>query len=234
MKNEPVAWMQTFTQVKDGVELVKHAVNIEQVGINDIPLYTHPHPDNLGLAESIIKQQELQIEALKAHSVKELNDGGEPVKNATYWKRQYNLMATQNDNLKSGLYHANEQIKYLESHPVEEQDESFDRTASHMAGEYVAYQKELTDELNNLKKENKFFKEILLEMDKQVYNIEFLKQPMQILEDGQIMPVFKELTDEEIEDECRKAWGLHDQDQLNLEEVFKFARAILRKAQEKC
>ena len=120
MKNEPVAWMQTFTQVKDGVELVKHAVNIEQVGINDIPLYTHP--------------------------VKELNDGGEPVKNATYWKRQYNLMATQNDNLKSGLYHANEQIKYLESHPVEEQDESFDRTASHMAGEYVAYKKELTDE----------------------------------------------------------------------------------------
>ena len=87
--------MQTFTQVKDGVELVKHAVNIEQVGINDIPLYTHP--------------------------VKELNDGGEPVKNATYWKRQYNLMATQNDNLKSGLYHANEQIKYLESHPVKEQ-----------------------------------------------------------------------------------------------------------------
>ena len=28
--------------------------------------YTHPHPDNLGLAESIIKQQEIQIEALKA------------------------------------------------------------------------------------------------------------------------------------------------------------------------
>ena len=49
------------------------------------------------------------------HPVKELNDGGEPVKNATYWKRQYNLMATQNDNLKSGLYHANEQIKYFES-----------------------------------------------------------------------------------------------------------------------
>ena len=43
----------------------------------------------------------------------------------------------------------------------------------------------------------------------------------------------KQLTDEEIEDECRKAWGLHDQDQLNLTEVFKFARAILRKAQEK-
>ena len=32
------------------------------------------------------------------------------------------------------------------THPVKEQDESFDRTASHMAGEYVSYQKELTDE----------------------------------------------------------------------------------------
>ena len=29
-----------------------------------IPLYTHPHPDNLGLAESIIKQQKLEIDAL--------------------------------------------------------------------------------------------------------------------------------------------------------------------------
>ena len=29
---------------------------------------------------------------------------------------------------------------------VKEQDESFDRTASHMAGEYVSYTKELTDE----------------------------------------------------------------------------------------
>jgi hypothetical protein len=34
----------------------------------------------------------------------------------------------------------------LYTHPVKEQDESFDRTASHMAGEYVSYQKELTNE----------------------------------------------------------------------------------------
>jgi hypothetical protein len=34
----------------------------------------------------------------------------------------------------------------LYTHPVKEQDESFDRTASHMAGEYVAYKLELTDE----------------------------------------------------------------------------------------
>ena len=32
------------------------------------------------------------------------------------------------------------------THAVKEQDESFDRTASHMAGEYVSYKAELTDE----------------------------------------------------------------------------------------
>jgi len=43
----------------------------------------------------------------------------------------------------------------------------------------------------------------------------------------------KTLTDEEIEIECRKAWNLNDQYRLNLEEVIRFAHAILRKAQEK-
>ena len=37
-------------------------------------------------------------------------------------------------------------IEALKALLVEEQDESFDRTASHMAGEYVSYTKELTDE----------------------------------------------------------------------------------------
>ena len=37
-------------------------------------------------------------------------------------------------------------LEPLYTHPVEEQDESFDRTASHMAGEYVSYKPELTDE----------------------------------------------------------------------------------------
>jgi len=40
-------------------------------GCVEIPLYTHPHPDNLGLALSIIDQQKLEIEALKAHPVNE-------------------------------------------------------------------------------------------------------------------------------------------------------------------
>ena len=210
MNNEPVAWM---------THLIRYDNLAGKIAIPQLHLTRPPTP----LYDEIIP--------LYTHPVKELNDGGEPVKNATYWKRQYNLMATQNDNLKSGLYHANEQIKYLETHPVEEQDESFDRTASHMAGEYVSYKAELTDELNNLKKENKFFKEILSEMDKQVYNIEFLKQPMKILEDGQIVPVFKELTDEEINKIYLEKYDGH-MGFLSPDEVREFARAILRKAQE--
>jgi len=38
------------------------------------------------------------------------------------------------------------EIMQNNTHPVEEQDEAFDRTASHMAGEYVSYKAELTDE----------------------------------------------------------------------------------------
>ena len=39
MNNEPVAWMQTWEN-QDGV--LKHTVNMEQIGKQDIPLYTHP------------------------------------------------------------------------------------------------------------------------------------------------------------------------------------------------
>ena len=38
------------------------------------------------------------------------------------------------------------EIMQSNTYPVKEQDESFDRTASHMAGEYVSYKAELTDE----------------------------------------------------------------------------------------
>jgi len=57
--NEPVAWMNIRTS--------KCVVFINTPPSDDwIPLYTHPHPDNLGLALSIIDQQKLEIEALKA------------------------------------------------------------------------------------------------------------------------------------------------------------------------
>ena len=102
MNNEPVAWM---------THLIRYDNLAGKIAIPQLHLTRPPTP----LYDEIIP--------LYTHPVKELNDGGEPVKNATYWKRQYNLMATQNDNLKSGLYHANEQIKYLESHPVKEEAE---------------------------------------------------------------------------------------------------------------
>ena len=117
---------------------------------------------------------------LYTHPVKELNDAGEPVKNATYWKRQYNLMATQNDNLKSGLYHANEQIKYLES--------QLDiRTRELIGASFYEHD----------------------------YKTLMAKPP---------------LTDKEIEQIGRKEFGYWDS--YN-EELLDFARAILRKAQEK-
>ena len=60
MNNEPVAWMFE----KDGAYMcIKHDNKVNYDG--GIPLYTHPHPDNLGLAESIIKQQQAEIEHLK-------------------------------------------------------------------------------------------------------------------------------------------------------------------------
>jgi len=123
MNNEPVAWMQTWEN-QDGE--LKQTVNIEQIGKQDIPLYTNPVKEDEGKVCAMCGA--IAYDPVITYPVKELNDGGEPVKNATYWKRQYNLMATQNDNLKSGLYHANEQIKYLESHPVKElTDEDLDK-----------------------------------------------------------------------------------------------------------
>ena len=81
-------------------------------------------------------------------------------------------------------------------------------------------------EIEALKELNTMLKDAIekrIEIDKQVYNIEFLKQPMQILENGQIVPLFKELTDEEIISE----WVGCERNYYN------FARAILRKASEK-
>ena len=179
--------------------------------------------------EAMLRQQQAEIEALKqiidANNLNQnIGQFVKPTNEPVAWMHQnpdYAISKHQSLEYNIPLY----------THP--EQDESFDRTASHMAGEYVSYPaKEPTDELNSLKKENKFFKEILSEMDKQVYNIEFLKQPMQILENGQIVPVFKELTDEEIAntwDDVRKDATLKS----SMKDIQDFARAILRKAQEK-
>ena len=68
MKNKPVAWMMKSNDpdyVSDYI-MFKTPERKDKISHQAVPLYTHPHPDNLGLAESIIKQQELQIKALKA------------------------------------------------------------------------------------------------------------------------------------------------------------------------
>ena len=93
--NEPVAWTKKDTLIFLGnYEFGSITIQVQKQKDDefDIPLYTHP--------------------------AQELNAGGEPVKNATYWKRQYNEMSALNDRLKSSLYHANDQIKYLEFHPA--------------------------------------------------------------------------------------------------------------------
>ena len=40
MNNEPVAWMQEFECSKTGQK--RRRLEFEQIGIDDIPLYTHP------------------------------------------------------------------------------------------------------------------------------------------------------------------------------------------------
>ena len=95
---------------------------------------------------------------LYTHPAQELNDGGEPVKNATYWKRQYNEMSALNDRLKSSLYHANEQIKYLEFHPakpIDKPDECLNGCPENQVCDYCAGIKTLTyKELNMWVSEN--------------------------------------------------------------------------------
>ena len=133
--NEPVAELVLEQMAVGDASSLRVKWLIEDYPPVGTKLYTHPVKElHLSLqkdketgellAVTYTDDEHRIVEVLwQRPPVKELNDGGEPVKNATYWKRQYNLMATQNDNLKSGLYHANEQIKYLESHPAELTDE---------------------------------------------------------------------------------------------------------------
>ena len=78
MNNEPVAIRYDFDGY--GYQYIDSGSGSDwQTRVQGEPLYTHPHPDKLGLAESIIKQQEIQIEALKAE-----------VKQWEEWKKSLN------------------------------------------------------------------------------------------------------------------------------------------------
>jgi hypothetical protein len=146
--NEPVAWKvaeMVFDIEESAIEMAK------VYGDEIIPLYTHQYerPHNTVLVPcDKLSEMQAEIEALKAEIVS-------IEKNTDYWADKANWIKNNEPVAKvteHGIY-----LEYpfglnlkigtlLYTHPVKEQDESFDRTASHMAGEYVSYQKELTDE----------------------------------------------------------------------------------------
>ena len=129
MNNEPVAWMYNYENFPDSF-VVCRARKSDQ----DIPLYAHP-----------VKEQSTneRIEMLKEMVEKSANPAG--------WIGYHeghlvSFLQTQ-EQVDSFLKNTDTagRVKPVYTHPVKEQDESFDRTASHMAGEYVSYPvKELT------------------------------------------------------------------------------------------
>jgi hypothetical protein len=68
--NEPVAWMLADKEKEHIRSIMAVQHDFVPEGCVEIPLYTHPHPDNLGFALSIIDQQKLEIEELKQYTKK--------------------------------------------------------------------------------------------------------------------------------------------------------------------
>ena len=103
-------------------------------------------------------------------------------------------------------------------HPVKEQDESFDRTASHMAGEYVSYPvKEQGNPVAWRSQDSDGYWSVY-------------QSPVEGAEP--LYTGFKELTDEEIAEIAMQCSDMDEYGNSQLKE-YEFARAILRKAQEK-
>jgi hypothetical protein len=90
-------------------------------------------------------------------------------------------------------------------------NESFDRTASHMAGEYVSYNEPVA----------------WMYKDKENGMVSFLKETLPFDAIPLYTHTVKELTDEEILEICDLGEWHKDEFAIN------FARAILRKTQEK-
>jgi hypothetical protein len=201
--NEPVAWINRIG--KDGEHGYLEWDKDDSAKVST-PLYTHPHPDNLGLAESIIKQQQLEIEALKKqldtrtkeligasfyeHDYKTMVANSEPV---AWWTGEFNDEADDfmfDKTKQNHMNHINSRTHEffpipLYTHPVKEQDEQFKKGFE--TGKEEGW------------KAHKFHHPV------------------------------KELTDEEIMEVATINLG-HSMGLLNW---MGFARAILRKAQEK-
>ena len=117
------------------------------------------------------------------------------------------------------------EIMQSNTHLVKEQDESFDRTASHMAGEYVSWtscvacgQRVTGDSIHTCSPQLK----------EQDTDCQYCKQGC-IRCDAR-----KQLTDEEMKDLIQEYWGdVHIVDPDGYLHEIAFIRAILRKAQEK-
>ena len=85
---------------------------------------------------TMLRQQQAEIEALKANRKHDFGLG--EASGFIKGHKENPYQSITNTKIEPTV------VSY--THPVKEQDESFDRTASHMVGEYVSYKKELTDE----------------------------------------------------------------------------------------
>jgi hypothetical protein len=87
--NEPVAWMETYKGEPNNLDWNKSNLNYESEFHDVIPLYTHPSEHDLGIAEAIgfekghksaedmLRQQQAEIEALKAGKIRAYDNGVE-------------------------------------------------------------------------------------------------------------------------------------------------------------
>ena len=122
MNNKPVAWMD-YLEHSDVYDL-----NVSGRGI---PLYTQP-----------VKEEHFEDEpqAEELHEIMQSNT--HPVKEqykfGVDWSKDGNAVTVLKI-CEDGVAEVVFMDYQKATHPVKEQDESFDRTASHMAGEYVSW-----------------------------------------------------------------------------------------------
>ena len=168
MNNEPVAYVDPIWMDRPDL-VMAHQLEIGKLFArtqfkNYVPLYTHqyerPHNTVLVPCDKLAEMQ-VEIEALK----EELDKQGKIIPfteseikyskpqfpdKPVAWMMKSNDPDYVSDYIMFKTPERKDKISHhvipLYTHPVKEQDESFDRTASHMAGEYVSYKAELTDE----------------------------------------------------------------------------------------
>ena len=113
---------------------------------------TYPFVGVMEVAATMLRQQQNEIEALKqiidANNLNQnIGQFVKPTNEPVAWMDEETGCFVYSQYEYEDLdEHGKDGLIPLYTHPVQEQDESFDRTASHMAGEYVSYKAELTDE----------------------------------------------------------------------------------------